>query len=259
MQNSGLDEHSKAISDCVATLTRQAGGRRPFLIGHSLGGTLAGVFGALEPASVQGLVLLGAPLCFEPATSRFRDALVALLPSEVSETNPFPGSLLSCMAALAAPGTFIWSRLMDAALSVTDGQALEIHALVERWSLDEVALPGKLVHEIMQWLFRENRFCRGTLKVCGAVVSPSRLSVPTLAVVNTADEIAPLTSIKPCIVAMPVRDARIIEYPGETGVGLQHLGILVGRQAHARVWPEIIAWLKGHRHLRVSGPNPPGE
>ena len=253
MQNSGLDEHSKAISECVATIARQAGGRRPYLIGHSLGGTLAGIFGALEPASILGLALLGAPLCFEPGTSRFRDALVALLPSEVSETNPFPGSLLSCMAALAAPGTFIWSRLMDGALSVTDGQALEIHALVERWSLDEVALPGKLVHEIMKWLFRENRFCRGTLKVCGAVISPSKLSVPTLAVVNAADEIAPLTSIKPCIDAMPVTDVRIIEYPGETGVGLQHLGILVGRQAHARVWPEIISWLKGHSQLPVPG------
>jgi polyhydroxyalkanoate synthase len=148
------------------------------------------------------------------------------------------------MATLAAPGTFIWSRLLDAALSVTDGQALKIHALVERWSLDEVSLPGKLVHQIMQWLFRENRFCRGTLEVCGTIVGPSNLSVPTLAVVNIADEIAPLASIKPCIDAMPLADVRIIEYPGEIGVGLQHLGVLVGRQAHAQVWPEIIPWLK---------------
>jgi polyhydroxyalkanoate synthase len=243
--NSDLDEHSKAISECVAMITSQAGSGRPYLIGHSLGGTLAGIFSALEPASIRGLVLLGAPLCFEPATSKFRDALVALLPSEISETDPFPGSLLSCMAALAAPGTFIWSRLMDAALSITDGQALETHALVQRWSLDEVALPGKLMHEIMQWLFRENRFCRGTLEICGVAVGPSRLSIPTLAVVNTEDEIAPLTSIKPCIDAMPVTDKRIINYPGETGVGLQHLGILVGRQAHARVWPEITTWLSG--------------
>ena len=245
-QNCGLDEHAKAIAQCVAMITREAAGTRPYLIGHSLGGTLAAIFGALAASSIEGLVLLGAPLCFEPATSKFRDALVALLPSEVSEADPFPGSLLSCMATLAAPGTFIWSRLMDAALSVTDSQALEIHALVERWSLDEVPLPGKLVHQIMEWLFRENRFCRGTLEVCGAVVGPSSLSVPTLVVVNTTDEIAPLTSIQPCIDAMPMPNARIIKYPGETGVGLQHLGILVGRQAHARIWPEIIAWLKGH-------------
>lgn len=251
-QNSGLDEHCKAISECVAMITSHAGGRRPYLAGHSLGGTLAGIFSALEPASIQGLVLLGAPLCFAPASSRFRDALVVLLPSDVSDADPFPGSLLSCIAALADPGTFIWSRLMDAALSLADVQALETHALVERWSLDEVALPGKLVHQILQWLFRENRFCRGNLTVCGRVVSPSSLSVPTLAVVNTADEIAPLTSIKPCTDAMPVKDARIIEYPGEIGVGLQHLGVLVGPQAHARVWPEIVGWLKDHSPLRTS-------
>ena len=254
-QNSGLDEHARAISECVAMITREAAGTRPYLLGHSLGGTLAAIFSALTPASIQGLVLLGAPLCFEPATSKFRDALVALLPPDVSEADPFPGSLLSCMAALAAPGTFIWSRLLDAALSVTDGQALVTHALVERWSLDEVALPGKLVHQIMQWLFREDRFCRGTLEVCGTVVGPSSLSLPILAVVNTADEIAPLPSIKPCIDALPVMDARIIEYKGEIGVGLQHLGILVGREAHARVWPEIIAWLKGHSQLRAAGTN----
>ena len=245
-QNSGLDEHAKAISECVAMISGQTSGTRPFLIGHSLGGTLAAIFSARAPASIQGLILLGAPLCFEPATSKFRDALVALLPPDVSEADPFPGSLLSCMATLAAPGTFIWSRLLDATLSVTDGQALEIHALVERWSLDEVTLPGKLVHQIMQWLFRENRFCRGTLEVCGTVVGPSNLSVPTLAVVNMTDEIAPLTSIKPCIDAIPLADVRLIEYPGETGVGLQHLGVLIGRQAHARVWPEIISWLKAH-------------
>jgi polyhydroxyalkanoate synthase len=254
-QSIGLDEHAKAIAECVAMISGKDAGTKPFLIGHSLGGTLATIFSALAPASIQGLILLGAPLCFEPATSRFRDSLVALLPPDLSETGPFPGSLLSCMATLADPGTFIWSRLLDAALSVTDGQALATHTLVERWSLDEVPLPGKLVHQILLWLFREDRFCRGTLEVCGTVVGPSSLSLPILAVVNTADEIAPLPSIKPCTDALPVMDAWIIEYPGEIGVGLQHLGVLVGRQAHARVWPEIIAWLKGHIQLRASGAN----
>jgi len=151
---------------------------------------------------------LGAPLCFEPATSKFRDALVSLIPPELSDADPCPGSLLSYIATLAAPGTFIWSRLTDAALSVTDGRALEIQARVERWILDEVSLLGKLVHQIMQWLYRENRFCRGTFKVRETLVGPSSLSVPTLAVVNMADDVAPLASVKPCIDAMPVRDVR---------------------------------------------------
>ena len=46
----------------------RAAGTTPFLVGHSLGGTLAAIFTALAPASTRGLILLGAPLCFEPAT-----------------------------------------------------------------------------------------------------------------------------------------------------------------------------------------------
>ena len=237
----GLSEYSKAISECVAGLSSK--GAKPFLIGHSLGGTLAAIFAASASESVRGLVLLGAPLCFRPAASRFRDMLVSLVPAGLTDTGPWPGSLLSHMSALASPDTFIWSRLADAAFSVTDSHAREIHARVERWALDEVPLPGKLVHEIIDWLYREDCFCRGELKIGDTLIGPLTLAVPTLAVVNTADDVGPLDSVKPFIDAMPVRDARIVEYPGETGVCLQHLGILIGRKAHAQVWPEIIAWI----------------
>lgn len=244
--SNGLDEYTQAISECVAKISSEAAGAKPFLTGHSLGGTLAAVFAAVAPRTIAGLVLLEAPLCFQPATSQFRDALVALVPSALSEAEPFPGSLLSHMSALASPSTFIWSRLMDAACCIGDRQALEIHARVERWALDEVPLPGKLVHDIVEWLYRENRFCRGELQVRGALAGPAGLSAPTLAVVNTADEVASLASIKPFTDAMPAGTARIIEFPGETGACLQHLAILVGRRAYAQVWPQIISWLDAH-------------
>ena len=187
--NNGLDECALAISDCVAKVSVEGRGSKPFLIGHSLGGTLAAIYGALAPATIRGLVLLGAPLCFQPQQSQFRDALVSLVPSTLSDGDPFPGSLLSHASALASPDTFIWSRLMDAALSLTDHHALEIHARIERWALDEVALPGKLVHQIVEWLYRENRLCRGALQIGDTLVGPSSLSAPTLAIINMADEV----------------------------------------------------------------------
>jgi polyhydroxyalkanoate synthase len=106
-------------------------------------------------------------------------------------------------------------------------------------------LPGKLVHQIIEWLYRENRFCSNELKIGEKVVGPSTLSVPTLAVVNIADEVAPPSSLKPF--ADATKNVHIIEYPGELGVCLQHLGILVGRHAQAHVWPEILSWLKSQR------------
>lgn len=245
--NNGLTEYAAAIGDCVAKISAESAGAKPFLIGHSLGGTLAAVFGALAPDSIRGLVLLGAPLCFRPATSRFRDALVSLVPLGLGDAGPCPGSLLSHFSALASPDTFVWSRLTDAAFSVTDSHAMEIHARVERWALDEIALPGKLVHQLIECLYRENLFCQGALKINGALIGPQSVSVPTLAVINTADEVATLGSVKPFIDAMPAGDAHIIEYPGEIGVCLQHLGILIGRGAHAQVWPDITSWIASHR------------
>jgi polyhydroxyalkanoate synthase len=251
--SAGLDAYAgEAVFECLAKVTRDAGGEEPFLMGHSLGGTLAAIHGVLDPRGVRGLVLLGAPLCFQPGVSRFRDALVSLVPSGLADTDAVPGSLLSQVSALASPSTFIWSRLMDAALSLTDPAATAIHARVERWALDEAPLPGRLVHEIVDWLYREDRFYRGILAVCGRKVGPSGLRLPTLMVINTADEIAPPASIAPFVQAMPGGAARVIEYAGETGVGLQHLAILVGRQAYAHVWAEITSWIKASADLASS-------
>jgi len=219
----GLDEYvGEAVGECVAALSSAADAAQPFLMGHSLGGTLAAIFCALEPQSARGLVLLGAPLCFEQASSRFRDALVSLVPSTLSETDVVPGSLLSQVAA--ALQTFLWSRWADAAFSLADPSALEMHARIERWALDEVALPGKLVSQIVRWLYCENRLCRGTLSVRGRTVGPSAARTPTLAIVNTADEIGPLASVVPFLEKMATTDTQVIEYPGEVSVGLRQLG-----------------------------------
>jgi polyhydroxyalkanoate synthase len=243
--SAGLDAYGgRAIASCVEAISNQPNGTPLFLLGHSLGGTLAAVYCAMEPRSVRGLIVLGAPLCFDQASSRFRNALVALVPGEFPESQVVAGSLLSQVSAIASPWTFLWSRWMDAVLSLADPAATDVHARVERWALDEVALPGKLINQIVHWLYREDRLCQGTLTVLGKTVGPATMTLPMLAVVNTADEIAPAESVAPFLDRMPTQDARIIEHPGEIGVGLQHLGMLAGRAARAKVWPQIIAWLK---------------
>jgi poly[(R)-3-hydroxyalkanoate] polymerase subunit PhaC len=241
--NNGLSEYTEAISRCVSKLSGDDAPAKPFLVGHSLGGTLAAMFGAVASEAIRGLVLLGAPLCFQPTAGRFRDALVSLVPSGLSDAEPCPGSLLSCVSALALPDMFIWSRLADAAFSIFDGHALEIQARVERWALDEVPLPGKLVHQLVDWVYREDRFCRGKLMIGGKLIGPQSISAPTLAIVNSSDDIAPRNCVEPFIDTMGSKDVRIIEYPGELGVGLQHLGVLIGQAAYAQVWPKIIAWI----------------
>jgi polyhydroxyalkanoate synthase len=241
----GLDEYAdQAISECLARTVNHTRGQKPFLMGHSLGGTLAALHAALHPQTLQGVVLLGTPLCFERQVSRFGDALASMEFSTLSDGDIVPGSLLSQASALASPSTFIWERLIDAVVSMADPRAMAIHARVERWALDEVPVPARLVHQISQWLYREDRFCRGTLRIGNREIGPSSLRLPFLAIVNAADEIAPPASTTRFADAIADRRVRIIAYSGEPGVGLQHLALLVGRKAYDQVWPKVIAWLK---------------
>jgi polyhydroxyalkanoate synthase subunit PhaC len=81
------------------------------------------------------------------------------------------------------------------------------------------------------------------LTVCDRVLGPSALRLPILGVVNTSDEIVPPQSMAHFLDSVPGKNARLITYPGETGVCFQHLALLVGRQAKRLVWPEIAAWM----------------
>lgn len=243
----GLNECASAIGACVARIASDSDGARPFLMGHSLGGTLAAIYAALEPDTLQGLVLLGSPLCFRRGASPFGDALVSIVPDGFPDLKPVPGTLVSELSALASPQEFVWARYIDAALSLTDQRAAQLHAQVERWALDEVPLSGRLVGQILQLLYREDRFCRGVLDVHDKLLGPASLRLPTLGVTNRSDRVAPPESVTHFLNALPGCNAQVIEYSGEAGVCLQHLAVLLGRQAHAKIWPAIASWMRDRR------------
>ncbi|MBS7535283.1 alpha/beta hydrolase [Ancylobacter sonchi] len=238
----GIAAYVLALLSAARLIAAERAGAVPVIAGHSLGGTLAALACTLEPPRFAGLVLLGAPLCFEAGSSPFRDVVVAQK-SETPEDSPVAGSLLSQGCALLSPSTFVWSRWLDAALSLADPAAFDIHVHVERWALDEVPLPGRLVHEIVRWLYREDRFRRGRIELGGRRLGPQQLRLPVLALVNPADEIGPRTAVEPFLARIASDDTRIVEHPPEVGVGLQHLAILAGRRAHAETWPEIANWI----------------
>jgi polyhydroxyalkanoate synthase len=39
------------------------------------------------------------------------------------------------------------------------------------------------------------------------------------------------------------REKTVLHYGGDIGVALQHVGPLVGRQAHRLLWPRIVDWM----------------
>lgn len=206
-----------AVRRCLATPARlllacldAARAERAVLLAHSLGGLFAAIFATLHPERVQGLALLATPLHFGADTPVFSAMAARLEADDLPES--LPGAFLSMGSLNAAPGVFASERLLDAVLSAADPQRLRTHLLVERWALDEFALPRRLVAELATQIVRKDRFARGTLAIAGRSAAPSRLEASLLCVVDV-------------------------------GVSLQHVGPLVGRNAHARLWPKIVEWI----------------
>jgi polyhydroxyalkanoate synthase len=105
-------------------------------------------------------------------------------------------------------------------------------------------MPGRLFEEVLERLYREDRLAAGTLEVGGRRAGQDRLRGPVLAVAKPPGRVVPPASILDGLAAMPSDvQRRVLQYEGERGPALQHLGPLVGPDAHARLWPDILDWV----------------
>jgi polyhydroxyalkanoate synthase len=218
---------------------------RPVIAGHSLGGILAAIHSGLYPESLRATILLESPLHFQPASCCF-NRLVQATPDarEIAATfGHIPGVFLNTMSAMAEPQAFQWERWSDRWLSLGDPQALATHMQVERWTHDEFALPGQLFIDLVESLYRRDELMQGELDVKGRRVGPGTLSTPLLTVIDPRSKLIPPAAVLPFHEAAASPRKQVLHYGGDVGVNLQHVGVLVGRNAHARIWPAIFDWL----------------
>lgn len=243
----GLDDYGgRLLEVCQRAIEDDCGESQVTIVGHSLGGILAAMFSCLHPEAVRATVLLEAPLhhgsefgCFAPMISATRDARpIARAYSHV------PGAFLNIVSAMAAPQAFQFERIMDKMLCMGNREASAMHMRVERWTHDEFPLPGRLFTDIVESIYREDQFMCGTLKVGDRQIGPMDLRAPLLNVVDPRSTVIPPRSVLPFHEAAASVNKRVLQYEGDIGVCLQHVGVLVGTGAHEKIWPAIFQWLE---------------
>jgi polyhydroxyalkanoate synthase len=234
----GLQHYAERL---IASCLDAMGERHAVVLAHSLGGLFAAIFAALHPQRVSGLALLASPLHFGAATPVF-SAMIAGIDAQ-SLPEALPGSFLSAASLRAAPQTFGAERVTDLLLSFANPAALRSHLQAERWALDEFPLPRRLVAELATLIVRDDRFARGLLEIGGRRAAPSQIVSPLLCVVDRRCRLVPPASVLPVLEAAASADKTVLEYRGDIGVSLQHLGPLIGMHAHAELWPRIVRWM----------------
>jgi polyhydroxyalkanoate synthase subunit PhaC len=239
----GLDHYADTLlGGCVDEVATRTGARRVALAGHSLGGTLATICAARRPERIAALALLEAPLRFGAAAGSFAPFIATTPPSTVAQLarGGVPGAFLDVVSAAAAPREFALERRLDLVRSLPDPAALRTHLRVLRWAGDEFRMPGALFRDVVERLYRDDAFARGTLHVAGERVGPDTLTAPLTTVVAPRSTVIPPGSVVPVHDAAAVPDKLLLEYRGDVGVALQHVGVLVGRSAHRDLWPRIL-------------------
>lgn len=242
----GLEDYAdRLIGQCVDAIRVTHRSGNLFLLSHSLGGVLASIHAALHPDKVDGLVLIEAPLHFAKDSGSFTP-LVAFGPPGDSVASLFgrvPGSVLSLTSVIASPSTFQFERSADFLASLGSQKNTRTHMQVERWTLDEAAMPGKLFAQVVEQLYREDRFMRGTLSIGGRTIGPKDVRCPLLAVYDPRSVVIPPKSVLAFHDAAGSVDKQLMKYEGDTGIALAHVGALMGESAQRHLWPEILAWL----------------
>jgi polyhydroxyalkanoate synthase len=253
----GLAEYAdRALTGALEAIAAERG-QGAVLAGHSLGGTLAAIHATLRPDNVRGLVLVDAPLAFGPEDGGPLARAVTAVPSARMlrgvAGKPVPGSYLNMLSASSAPHVFLGQRATDFAASVNDPDAMGIYRRVERWTLDESPMPGRLFEELLELLYREDRFRQGTLAVGDQQTGVGRLKSPVLAVVNPLGGVVPPQSILAALESVPGLSTTVLAYEGDRGPMFQHLGPLVTSSAHEKLWPPILDWIDERWAERATG------
>ncbi|HYH22471.1 MAG TPA: alpha/beta fold hydrolase [Azospirillum sp.] len=241
---SGLADYAGAhIAAAVDAVDADGGAGRVLLAGHSLGGTLAAIFAAGHPDRVSALLLLEAPLAFGAAAGDLAAMVAKAPPADalLDGASSVPGSMLTNASVRAAPDAFSREVWRDRLASLADPKDARLHTQVMRWALDEFAMPARLFEDVVERLYREDRFARGTLRLGARTVGSAAIACPVLAAVDPRSTVIPAASTLSALSG--ASEVRVLRYGGDRGVALQHVGVLVGRSAHESLWPEIVAWL----------------
>jgi polyhydroxyalkanoate synthase subunit PhaC len=241
----GLAEYADAaLHRSVNAIAEETGQAQVVVSGHSLGGTLAAIFSSLHPDRVRALIELEGPMEFGAGCI---EAVVASAPPAQTIADPFgnvPGSFLTWSSVYADPITFNAEPILDWLESNASSETKRLHWQVRRWSLDETPMARRLFEEVADALYRQNRFARRGLRVGGQLADPRALDMPILAVVNPRSRIVPWPSIDAYRTRAGSKHVHIVRYAGDTGVMIQHVGVLVGSNAHRLLWPHILRWIQ---------------
>jgi polyhydroxyalkanoate synthase subunit PhaC len=230
-----------AIPWALREVRRHAGEDEVSLIGWCIGGALSAMHAALEGADspVRNLVLLTTPIDTTGGLYTRWVGIDAFDVDRIADAAPvLQGGSIDFANKLMKPVTNFWTTNRRLAQGVFEGTANRTaHQAMARWVADNPPFPARAFREWIQWMYKENQFVRGRIRLRGRRVELSAIEQNLLVVTAGADHIAPRAGTLPVLDQVSSRDVTHLDRPGG------HIGLMAGSKAKREVWPELADWL----------------
>lgn len=215
------------------------------LLGYCMGGTLAGIYTAIEPARIAALVNLLGPFDFSQAgpLAHAVDKKWFNVDAVANAGNVSPLQMQSGFVALRPTQQLAkWVGFVDRA---HDAAARESFTALETWASDNIPFPAAAYRTYIRELYQQNGLIAGTHRARGKRVDLAAIRCPVLTVVAQRDEICPPPAACALNEHCGAEVTDVLRTPGG------HVGAVVGSRAASQLYPAIANWLHGRRDFTM--------
>lgn len=243
----GLDDYVVGyLPAAILRILELSSASQVSMLGYCQGGTIATTHAGLFPESVRNLVLLGAPIDFDPphgSEAGFWTTWARQLPEPdyvTQHTGNVPANVVSSYlrattrALVTMTGTSNLFALLREQLEREE--ALRAWLAVCRWVDDAVPFPGRAFRQWIRSFYQGNVLASGRLRVKGRAAL-SQITASVLNIAGTQDTVTPLWQSDRTTELVGSEDTQSLIV--EAG----HVGLVVGHTARQDVWEPTMAWL----------------
>jgi polyhydroxyalkanoate synthase len=204
-------------------------GEEAALVGYCLGGTMAVAAAALAP--VRAAATIAAPWHFSGFPHAARTQLLGLWRGAEPAAESFgalPMEVLQSAFWSLDPARTV-AKFEDFAAMSPGSEEAEAFVALEDWANDGPPLPLAAARELFEELLANDTPGTSRWQVSEKAIDPAALPSPLLNIISTADRIVPQAS------AITAGDRLELDQG--------HVGMVVGSQAHERLWQPLAEWL----------------
>ncbi len=228
------------LARMVRAVRRHVGGGPIGMLGYCIGGTIAAIHAALQPASISALVNLAGPIDFSKAGVLAHYTNPEWFdPAGVVAAGNLPAQMMQSAFVGMRPTRQVgkWIGLMDTAIQARDGehrrQRMAAFDALDAWASDNVAFPAAAYVTWIDEFYQRNLLVQGKHHVAGRRVDLAAIDCPLLTIVTQRDNICPPEAASALGPLTSSPSHRVISVPGG------HVGAVVGRRATAELYPAL--------------------